>query len=93
MIRSFADKETRDFFAGKRVRRFAGIERQAARRLQILESVAAIEDLMLLPSNRFEALGGDRKGQYSIRVNDRWRLCFRFHDGEAHDVELVDYHR
>ena len=93
MIRSFADKETRDFFAGKRVRRFAGIERQAARRLQILESVAVIEDLMLLPSNRFEALGGDRKGQYSIRVNDRWRLCFRFHDGEAHDVELVDYHR
>lgn len=48
---------------------------------------------MLLPSNRFEALGGSRKGQYSIRVNDRWRLCFRFHDGEAQDVELVDYHR
>ena len=48
---------------------------------------------MLLPSNRFEALGGNRKGQYSIRVNDRWRLCFRFRDGEAHDVELVDYHR
>jgi toxin HigB-1 len=93
VIRSFADKETRDFFAGKRVRRFAGIERQAARRLQILESAAAIEDLMLLPSNRFEALGGDRKGQYSIRVNDRWRLCFCFRDGEAHEVELVDYHR
>lgn len=93
MIKSFADKETRDFFAGKRVRRFAGIERQAARRLQILASADSIEDLMLLPSNRFEALGGDRKGQYSIRVNDRWRLCFRFHDGEAQDVELVDYHR
>lgn len=93
MIRSFADKETRDFFAGKRVRRFAGIERQAVRRLQILDSATAIEELMLLPSNRFEALGGDRKGQYSIRVNDRWRLCFRFHDGEAQDVELVDYHR
>lgn len=96
MIKSFADKETRDFFAGKRVRRFAGIERQAARRLQILESADSIEDLMMLPSNRFEALGGNRKGQYSIRVNDRWRLCFRFRDGEAHeahDVELVDYHR
>lgn len=93
MIKSFADKETRDFFAGKRVRRFAGIERQAARRLQILASADSIEDLMLLPSNRFEALGGDRKGQYSIRVNDRWRLCFRLHDGEAQDVELVDYHR
>ncbi|MCH2393034.1 type II toxin-antitoxin system RelE/ParE family toxin [Oceanibaculum sp.] len=93
MIKSFADKETRDFFAGKRVRRFAGIERQASRRLQILESADSIEDLMLLPSNRFEALGGSRKGQYSIRVNDRWRLCFRFHDGEAQDVELVDYHR
>lgn len=93
MIKSFADKKTRDFFAGKRVRRFAGIERQAARRLQILASADSIEDLMLLPSNRFEALGGDRKGQYSIRVNDRWRLCFRFHDGEAQDVELVDYHR
>ncbi|MFO7482408.1 type II toxin-antitoxin system RelE/ParE family toxin [Oceanibaculum nanhaiense] len=93
MIKSFADKETRDFFAGKRVRRFAGIERQAARRLQILASADSIEDLMMLPSNRFEALGGNRKGQYSIRVNDRWRLCFRFRDGEAHDLELVDYHR
>ncbi|MBC7137004.1 MAG: type II toxin-antitoxin system RelE/ParE family toxin [Oceanibaculum nanhaiense] len=93
MIKSFADKETRDFFAGKRVRRFAGIERQAARRLQILASADSIEDLMLLPSNRFEALGGNRKGQYSIRVNDRWRFCFRFRDGEAQDVELVDYHR
>lgn len=93
MIKSFADKETRDFFAGKRVRRFAGIEHQAARRLQILASADSIEDLMMLPSNRFEALGGNRKGQYSIRVNDRWRLCFRFRDGEAHDLELVDYHR
>ena len=92
MIKSFSDKETQALFEGRRVRRFQAIEAQVARRLQFLDSATRIEDLMLRPSNRFEALGGKRKGQYSIRINDQWRLCFRFADGDAFDVEIVDYH-
>ncbi|KZD12692.1 type II toxin-antitoxin system RelE/ParE family toxin [Oceanibaculum pacificum] len=92
MIKSFSDKETRALFEGRRVRRFQAIEAQAARRLQFLDSATRIEDLMLRPSHRFEALSGKRKGQYSIRINDQWRLCFRFADGDAFDVEIVDYH-
>ncbi len=93
MIKSFADKESVAFAAGQRVRAFQGIEAQAQRRLRILADATRIEDLMNLPSNRFEALGGSRKGQYSIRINDRWRLCFRFEAGDAYDVEIVDCHR
>jgi proteic killer suppression protein len=92
VIKSFADKDTRALFEGRRVRRFHGFERQAIRRLQILEDAETIHDLMRLPANHFEALKGDRAGQYSIRINLQWRLCFRFENGEAHDVEIADYH-
>ncbi|QJE72594.1 type II toxin-antitoxin system RelE/ParE family toxin [Aerophototrophica crusticola] len=92
MIKSAADKRTAKFLKGERVPEFQAVEKQLTRRLTILGEATSIEDLMLLPSNRFEALGGDRKGQFSIRVNDRWRICFTFLDGDAHDVEIVDYH-
>lgn len=92
MIRSFRDRKTADFAAGKRVKAFQSIERQAQRRLRILADAERIEDLAALPSNRFEALSGDRAGQFSIRINDQWRVCFRFSDGEAFDVEITDYH-
>lgn len=92
MIRSFRDRKTADFAAGKRVKAFQSIERQAQRRLRILADAERIEDLAALPSNRFEALSGDRAGQFSIRINDQWRVCFRFSDGEALDVEITDYH-
>ncbi len=71
---------------------FQAIERQLQRRIAILNEAACLEDLMELPSNRFEALSGDRKGQFSIRVNVQWRICFTFSEGDAHDVEIVDYH-
>jgi proteic killer suppression protein len=92
MIRSFRDKRTAAFAAGQRVKAFHGIETQAARRLRILDAADSEATLMALPSNRFEALSGDRKGQYSIRINARWRICFRFEEGDAHDVEIVDDH-
>ncbi|MBI4968033.1 MAG: type II toxin-antitoxin system RelE/ParE family toxin [Rhodospirillales bacterium] len=92
MIRSFRDKRTARFAAGHEVREFAAFAAQARKRLLILESAERIEDLMRLPSNRIEALRGDRKGQFSIRINERWRLCFRFAEGDAQDVEIVDYH-
>jgi len=74
------------------VKQFDAFVRQAQRRLRILADASRIEDLMSLPSNRFEALRGDRRGQFSIRINERWRICFRFEEGDAHDVEIVDYH-
>ena len=92
MIRSFRDHKTANFAAGRRVKAFQSIERQAQRRLRILNDAERSEDLTALPSNRFEALGGDRAGQFSIRINDQWRLCFTFHDGDAFDVEITDYH-
>lgn len=92
MIKSAADKRTAQFLVGKRVPDFQAIERQVSRRVAILNEATCIEDLMKLPSNRFEALGGDRKGQFSIRINDQWRICFNFADGEALNVEIVDYH-
>ncbi len=92
MIKSAADKRTRRFLAGERVKEFQAFERQARRRLDYLEEASIIEQLIGLPSNRFEALGGDRTGQYSIRINDKWRICFRFIDGNAYDVEITDYH-
>lgn len=92
MIRSFKDRRTSGFAAGERVKQFDAFVRQAQRRLRILADASRIEDLMSLPSNRFEALRGDRRGQFSIRINERWRICFRFEDGDAHDVEIVDYH-
>lgn len=93
MIRSFKDRDAQTLFEGGSVRRFRMIERQAQRRLQILDSAESLLDLSHLPSNRFEALKGDRKGQYSIRINGQWRLCFRWNDAnEATEVEIVDYH-
>jgi len=94
MIVSHRDKRTRDFAAGKRVRGFSGIERPARLKLDRLEAAAALQDLAALPGNRFKALGGDRKGQYSIRINDRWRICLEWPDGAPgpSNVEIVDYH-
>ena len=93
MIRSFADKEIEQFFATGRSRRLApDIRRRAAMRLTQLDSAAQVEDLKLPLSNHLEALRGSRKGQWSIRVNDQWRVCFRFERGDAYDVEIVDYH-
>jgi proteic killer suppression protein len=76
MIVSFRDKRTRDFAEGKRVRAFSGIERAARLKVDRLEAASSLNDLAALPGNRLEALKGDRKGQYSIRINDRWRICF-----------------
>lgn len=94
MIVSYRDKRTTDFAAGKRVNAFSGIERSARLKLDRLESATSLRDLAALPGNRFEALRGDRKGQYSIRINDQWRICFEWLD-RAHGpskVEIVDYH-
>jgi proteic killer suppression protein len=94
MIVSYRNKRTRDFAAGKRVKAFSGFERPARLKLDRLESAAALKDLAALPGNRFEALAGDRKGQYSIRINDQWRICFDWPDRSAGPVkvEVVDYH-
>lgn len=94
MILSYRDKRTRDFAAGKRVKAFSGIERSARLKLDRLEAATSIRDLAALPGNRFEALAGDREGQYSIRINDRWRICFEWAGGASgpSDVEIVDYH-
>lgn len=92
MIRSFRDKDTEALYEGRNARRFQSFQKQAERRMQILDSATAIEDLMLLPSNRFEALSGDRKGQHSIRINQQWRICFEWFEDGPHNVEIVDYH-
>ena len=92
MIRSFADRDTQRLHAGDRVRRLLAIEAAARRKLLVLDAAARLDDLRAPPGNRLEALKGGRAGQYSIRVNGQWRICFRWHDGEAHDVEIVDYH-
>ena len=93
MIRSFADAETERFFATGKSRRLPrDILRRAAMRLRQLDAATRIEDLRLPPSNRLEALKGDRAGWHSIRIDDQWRVCFRFDDGDAFDVEIDDYH-
>ena len=92
MIRSFKDRDTRRFFEGHRVAAFRGFANQAARRLTLLDSAEALGDLAALPSNRLEALRGDRVGQHSIRINLQWRICFRWEDDGPCDVEIVDYH-
>jgi addiction module HigA family antidote len=81
MIAGYRDKRTREFAAGQRVKAFFGVERTARLQLDRLEAATAVKDLAALPGNRFEALGGDRKGQYSIRINDQWRVCFEWPDG------------
>jgi proteic killer suppression protein len=92
VIKSFADRDTEALYHGRRVRRFDGFRRQAEKRLQILRRARSLEDLRGLPSNRLEALAGKRQGQLSIRINRQWRICFRWYDGDAYDVEIVDYH-
>ena len=91
---SYGDKRTRDFAAGKRVKAFSGIERAARLKLDRLEAAAVLKDLAVLPGNRFEALRGNRKGQYSIRINDQWRTCFEWPEDALgpSNVEIVDYH-
>ena len=94
MIVGYRDKRTRDFAQGQRVKAFSGIERSARLKLDRLESAVTPQDLAALPGNRFEALAGDRKGQYSIRINDQWRICFEWPDSSPGpvNVEIVDYH-
>ncbi len=94
MIRSYRDKRTQQLANGDRVSQFDGFRRQAEKRLRILEAATALRDLAQLPSNRFEALSDDRKGQYSIRINKQWRICFEWPEGKdgAENVEIVDYH-
>ncbi len=91
MINSFKCKDTEKLYRRKFVKKFSGFERAALKRLRILDSADRLEALAGLPSNRLEALKGNRKGQYSIRINDQWRVCFRWKEG-AYDVEIVDYH-
>ena len=92
MIRSFADGETALLFERETSRRWQPIARVALRRLRLLHRVQSLEDLRVPPGNRLEALRGDRAGQYGIRVNDQYRVCFRWQRGDAHNVELTDYH-
>ena len=92
MIRSFKDRKTQQFFEGNRVPSFQGFADQATRRLTLLDNAEALHDLFALPSNRLESLRGDRAGQFSIRINAQWRICFRWADDGPSDVEIVDYH-
>ncbi len=94
MSQKYRDKRTKQFAEGERVKAFQAFERQAYKRLEILEAAPNKEALMMLPSNRFEALGGDRQGQYSIRINDQWRICFEWPEEEEYplNIEIVDYH-
>jgi proteic killer suppression protein len=92
LIRSFRDRDTLALYEGRYVRRFDSFASQAERRLQILDSATNLRDLASLPSNRFEALLGERKRQYSIRINQQWRICFEWRLDGPHNVEIVDYH-
>jgi proteic killer suppression protein len=92
MIRSFKCPDTATLASGMRVRRFVNIETVARRKLRQLEIAGRLDDLRVPPGNRLEALKGRRTGQFSIRINDQWRLCFRWSEGGVEDVEIVDYH-
>lgn len=92
MIKSFADADTKNIAEDIRVRRFESIERAAQKKLMILNAAPSLDALKVPPGNRLEALKGDRAGQFSIRINDQWRICFRWIDGHPHDVEICDYH-
>jgi proteic killer suppression protein len=92
MIKSFEDSDVQALFAGERIRKFINIETVALRKLAILNRAAQINDLRIPSGNRLEALKGDRKEHYSIRINDQFRLCFKFEQGNAFDVEIIDYH-
>ena len=92
MIQSFKCSITHNLFAGQSAPRFVNIRHVAERKLQMLHRAVMLDDLRIPPNNRLEVLKGDRKGQYSIRINDQWRLCFAWREGHAWDVEIVDYH-
>jgi proteic killer suppression protein len=93
VIRGFKNKDTRSVFLGEFVKGLNGqIQQRAREKLKYLDSAADLRDLMIPPSNQLETLKGDREGQYSIRINKQWRVCFKWQDGDAFDVEIVDYH-
>lgn len=93
MIKSFRDTNVERIFTRQFVRKFPrDIQQRAFMKLNAIDAATALEDLRLPPSNRLESLKGDRKGQYSIRINDQWRICFMWQDGHAEQVEIVDYH-
>ena len=92
MIKSFRDNKTRKIFSGKKVKEYQGFYHQAVRRLQILDAAVTLNDLIQLPSNRFKALGADRRGQFSIRINQQWRICFKWDGNDPFEVEITDYH-
>lgn len=93
MIKSFANKATRELFLHGRPGRFpADLVARAIRKLEYIDLASVLDDLRHPPSNRLHALGGDRKGLFALSVNDQWRICFRFENGDAFDVELTDYH-
>jgi proteic killer suppression protein len=93
MIKTFADKHTWEIYAKGKSKRIApDIIKRAIRRLEYIDLATRLEDLKVPPSNRLHALKGDRKGQYAISINDQWRICFKFLDGDAYDVEITDYH-
>jgi proteic killer suppression protein len=92
MIQSFCCSDTEKLASGYRVRAFINFERVAQRKLAQLNAATTLDFLRVPPGNRLEALKGNRKGQYSIRINEQWRICFTFKDGHAYDVEIVDYH-
>jgi proteic killer suppression protein len=93
MIKTFADRRTRDLFTMGTARRFPPeVAGRAARTLEYIDLATSLDDLKVPPGNRLHALKGDREGQHAIAVNDQWRICFRFVDGDAYDVEVCDYH-
>jgi toxin HigB-1 len=93
MIQTFADKETERLFRREPVKRFSlPVRRLGLRKLLLLDAAESLEDLRVPPGNRLEKLHGDRENQYSIRINEQWRVCFRWEGGDAHEVEIVDYH-
>jgi proteic killer suppression protein len=93
LIRNFKDKEAQKIFERRRSRRLpSNIQQVALRKLRMLNRAETLQDLRVPPANRLERLSGDRAGQYSIRINDQWRICFGWQEGEALDVEIVDYH-
>jgi proteic killer suppression protein len=93
MIKTFADKQTHQLYLSEKTKRFPlDVANRAIRKLEYVDLASSLEDLKVPPGNRLHRLEGDRKGQYSISVNDQWRICFRFEDGDAYDVEICDYH-
>lgn len=93
MIRTFADRDTKELYTTGRSKRLSpDIRKRAIRKLEYIDLALRLEDLKTPPGNRLHALSGDRKGQYAIAINARWRICFRFENGEAYDVEVCNYH-